>query len=312
MTNDTVETANLLVREGFRGEILHGEPLSRHTSLKVGGPADLMAFPVDTEDLLLLVSTLDRLEVARATIGGGYNLLVRDEGFRGCVISTVRLDRITIAGKESLTCEAGVPNRKLVATARDARLSGVEFLCSIPGTVGGAIRMNAGAHGSAIMGIVEEITLVRDGGLRAVPRSDLTFGYRHLSLQPGDVIVSARMRLVTAPKEEIVERIRRYRQYRLEHQKVSHPSAGSFFRNPPGEPAWKLIDGAGMRGARVGGAQVAEEHANFLVNTGNASASDFLELAAMIRMKVFERYGIMLEEEVELLPSSRKGEDGDP
>lgn len=295
--------AGVIVEAGFRGELLTNEPLARHTSLRVGGPADILAYPLDRDDLHLLVTTLDQLPVPRAVIGGGNNLLVRDEGFRGCIISLSRLNRLEQAGESGISAEAGVSNQKLVAFARDMKRSGVEFLCSIPGTVGGALRMNAGAHGSAIMAVTRQITILRSGRFMTIPRSDLTYGYRFLQIDSEDVIVGAEFQLTPAPREEIAERIRKYREYRLQHQAISEPNAGSFFKNPPQESAWKLIDGAGLRGYQVGGARVSDLHANYLVNTGNATASDFLELAALIKMRVFERYGIQLKEEVRILPS---------
>lgn len=302
MSGVTGDMARMLTAAGFRGELRLDEPLSRHTSLKVGGPADLMAYPADRDDLLLLVQILDREGIPRAVIGGGNNLLVRDEGFRGCILSLARMDRLHQGGESGVCAEAGVSNQRLVAFARDVRRTGLEFLCSIPGTVGGALRMNAGAHGSAIMGVTKTVSILRGGEIVTIPRDALGYGYRYLRIEPAEVIVAAEFHLTHAPREEIVERIRKYREYRREHQPVTEPNAGSFFKNPPGESAWKLIDGAGLRGAQVGGARVSEAHANYLVNTGTATASDFLELAALIRLRVFERYGIQLEEEVRILP----------
>lgn len=302
MTVPVQGVITILTDAGFRGRLLTKEPLSRHTSLKVGGPADLMAFPEDSDDLRLLVSTLDTNGVPRFVIGGGYNLLARDEGFRGCIVSLARFTGIEALGDGGVRAEAGVSNQKLVARLKELRLSGLEFIAAIPGTVGGALRMNAGAHGSAVMAVTRSVTLLRRGAFVTVPRSELTYGYRFLSLEQGDILTAAEFGLVTASREEIADRIRKYREYRAEHQKIDEPNAGSFFKNPPEESAWKLIDGAGMRGFQVGGARVSERHANYLVNVGNATASDFLELSTMIKMKVHERYGILLEEEVMIIP----------
>jgi UDP-N-acetylmuramate dehydrogenase len=291
----------LLIGGAIRGEVLANEPLSRHTSLKVGGTADCLVTPADQADLQQLLALLQRQQISYLVMGGGYNLLVRDGGFRGAVISLARLDRCQLLENGRLKVEAGVKNRELVRVATKATLSGVEFLCGIPGSVGGALAMNAGAHGQAILDRVERLVTLRDGELAECLRSDLDYGYRFLTLAPGEVIVSAVLQLEKQTEEEIEARIAGYLKHRSASQQVGYPNAGSFFKNPPAGAAWKLIDDAGLRGHRIGGAQVSELHSNFLVNRGDASAADFLALAALIKERVRTISGIELQEEVRIV-----------
>jgi UDP-N-acetylmuramate dehydrogenase len=293
--------ADTMIRSGLRGELVRDEPLFRHTSLRVGGQADLYLVPADQEDLLLMVRCLTDAALPWMVIGGGYNLLVRDGGIPGAVISLKQLNRLERLADDRIIAEAGVSNGQLVRFCLDEELAGLEFLCGIPGTVGGALCMNAGAHGGVIIGALELLRSARDGVVTETPRSELSYGYRYLALQPGEIILGGRFQLSPLPKAELAKRIGEYQQYRREHQRVTDPNAGSFFKNPPGDAAWRLIDGAGLKGTRVGGAKVAEEHANFLVNAGGATAADFLELAAMVKAAVWERFGVPLEEEVRII-----------
>jgi len=290
-----------LAKSGMRGDILRDEPLSRHTSLRVGGPADLYLVPADQDEVLLVVRHLQEAAVPWLVIGGGYNLLVRDGGFPGAVISLKRLTRLERLGDNRIVAGAGVTNWQLVQFSLEQELAGLEFLCGIPGTVGGALCMNAGAHGGVVLGALEQLLSCRDNALAQTPRAELTFGYRFLGLQPGEIILGGHFHLAPLSRGELEQRIAQYQQYRREHQRVTEPNAGSFFKNPTGEAAWQLIDGAGLRATRVGGAKIAAEHANFLVNAGGATAADFLELAAMIKAAVWERSGVSLEEEVRIV-----------
>lgn len=289
------------LRAAFRGELKENEPLSRHTSLKVGGPADLFAVPADVEDLLALVSWLDGRGIARMAMGGGYNLLVRDGGIRGAIVSLERFNRIEQAGPELVRAEAGAENLAVIRFAQERGLGGIGFISGIPGTVGGAIRMNAGAYGEGILGRTECLTLLRGNEVRDFCMADLEYGYRHLELQPGDLVLAALFRLEGREPHLTSEEIRKDLELRRSKHNVGFPSAGSFFKNPPGQAAWRLIDAAGMRGAEVGGAQVSQVHSNFLVNRGGATARDFLELAGRVKAAVLETSGISLEEEVRIV-----------
>lgn len=285
----------------IRGEVLNNEPLSRHTSLKVGGAADLFVVPADLADLRDLMAALSANSIPWMVIGGGYNLLVRDGGFRGAVISLKGLDRLQQLDADLVVAEAGVATGVLALFAAERGLAGIEFLIGIPGTVGGAISMNAGAHGAAVLDRVESLEIIRGGEVAVLARDELDYGYRFLSLAAGEIIISATFRLAVESIIEIEERIGEYLDHRRKSHRVGYPNAGSFFRNPEETQAWRLIEDAGLSGYRVGGAQVSEEHANFLVNRGGAKAADFIELGRIIKERVKESSGITLEEEVRIV-----------
>jgi len=286
---------------GFRGELHHDEPMSCHTSLKVGGPADLYAVPLDQEDLLLLVRYLDDAGLSRMVIGGGYNLLVRDGGFRGAVISLDQMNRIERLNDASIRAEAGAENLAVVRFAQRHRLGGIGFIAGIPGTIGGAVRMNAGAYGCGLLEHIGTLTLLRKSGRVNLGQHQLEYGYRHLELAPDDIILSACLSLENKDPAETEDEIRRDLELRRTKHAVGFPSAGSFFKNPLDQAAWRLIDAAGMRGYTVGGAQMSELHSNFMINRGGASASDCLKLASLVKEAVLKTAGVTLEEEVRIV-----------
>lgn len=287
--------------ERLKGEILRDEPMARHTSLKVGGPADFFVVPADRGDLESLLALLAEAATPHFVVGGGYNLLVRDGGIRGVVVSLERFRELAQLSGGKVSAGAGVTNQMLVGYLRERGLGGLEFLCGIPGTIGGALAMNAGAKGGAILEHVEELITLRDGMIRPVRRDELEYGYRYVRLAPGEIIAGATFRLEPDDPDKIGYRIASYLAHRAESQKVGYPNAGSFFKNPDGGAAWRLIDGAGLRGTRIGGAQVSEVHANFLINRGDATAADFLALAALVKDEVRRNTGISLEEEVRII-----------
>jgi len=285
----------------FNGVMLEHEPLARHTSLRVGGPADLFAIPRDRADLLELLKTLKERQIPWLVIGGGYNLLIRDGGFRGVVISLNKLNQMESTGNGTIRADAGVRNIDLSRLAEAHGLTGLEFLVGIPGTVGGAVRMNAGAHNSEIFDRITCVEILVDGNIILYTKDTLNYGYRSLQLDPDKIIIAADFQLAAGSQESITAAMDACLLQRQDAQKVRFPNAGSFFRNPPGQAAWKLIDAAGLRGLTVGGAQVSEVHTNFLVNRGNATAADFLQLADIIKDRVFKSCAIQLEEEVRIL-----------
>jgi UDP-N-acetylmuramate dehydrogenase len=289
------------ITAGFRGELLFDEPMHRHTSLKVGGPADLYAVPVDESDLQHLVQQLSAQQVPWLAIGRGYNLLVRDGGIRGAVISLERFNRIEATGDKQIRAGAGAENLAVVRFAQQTGLGGIGFIAGIPGTIGGAIRMNAGAYGEGILEKTVCMTLLRNGGLAEFCISELEFGYRRLDLLPGDLVLSATFQLEERDQALTEEEIRKDLELRRSKHNVGFPSAGSFFKNPAGQAAWRVIDAAGMRGRKVGGAMVSEVHSNFLVNAGGATARDFLELSALVKEAVKNSCGLQLEEEVRIV-----------
>ena len=303
----------------IRGQLLFGEPMSRHTSLKVGGPADLYAVPDDADDLKKLLKWFYEQKIPWLAIGRGYNLLVRDKGIRGAVISLERFNRIEFvphphpdspleAEGESakgaagyVRAEAGAETLAVVRFAQECGLGGISFISGIPGTVGGAIKMNAGAYGEGILERTERLTLLRDWKIRDFSISELDYSYRRLDLQRGDIVLSAVFRLDERDAQHTEEEIHKDIELRRSKHNVGFPSAGSFFKNPTGQAAWRLIDSAGMRGAKVGGAQVSKVHSNFLVNIGGATAQDFLQLSAMVINAVFSTSGVTLEAEVRIV-----------
>jgi len=289
----------------IRGSLLRDEPMSRHTSLKVGGPADLFALPEDADDLISLVSQLSLAGLSWMAVGRGYNLLVKDGGVRGAVISLERFTRIEDRGEGRVLAEAGAENLDIVRFGQRLGLGGIGFISGIPGTLGGAVRMNAGAYGEGILERTVCLTLLRSGEIKDFCMDDLDFGYRRLSLDPGDILLSALLKLEQRDPQSTEEEIKRDLELRRTKHNGGFPSAGSFFKNPPGQAAWKLIDAAGMRGASVGGAGVSELHSNFLVNRGGASAADFLSLAEEVKSAVLKTSGILLEEEVRIVGESK-------
>lgn len=285
----------------IRGRVCLNEAMSRHTSLKVGGPADIYAIPEDAADLKSLLTQLSWSKVPWMAMGRGYNLLVRDGGIRGAVISLERFDRISREGENLLRAEAGAENLAVVRFAQSLGFGGIGFIAGIPGTLGGAVRMNAGAYGEGVLERLKSITLLRDGEIAEFAMEQLEFGYRHLELQPNDVIIAALLELISRSPAETEAEIQQDVALRREKHNVGFPSAGSFFKNPAGQAAWRLIDAAGMRGTQVGGAQVSELHSNFLVNRGGATTADFLELAKLVKSAVLQSCGIALEEEVRIV-----------
>ena len=289
------------VARELRGEVLRDEPMARHTSLKVGGPADLFIEPADLADLKDALVQLSAQQIPYLVVGGGFNLLVRDGGIRGCVISLRGIDTLKPLPDARLEVGAGVGNGMLCAVAAENCLSGIEFLVGIPGSFGGALAMNAGAHGGEIMQRVESLATLRRGELAVRKAKELSFGYRFLKLLPGEIVVGATLQLAPQERRSIEERMAGYLAVRGGSQRVAFPSAGSFFKNPPGAQAWRLIDQAGLRGVSIGAAQVSEVHTNFLVNRGGARATDFLALAALVKEQVQKSCGVTLEEEVRVV-----------
>ena len=294
----------------IRGQLLRHEPMSLHTSLKAGGPADLYAIPEDAEDLRNLLLWLEEQRIQWFTIGRGYNLLVRDKGIRGAVISLERFDRIELVPTTTHTrewnggyirAEAGAENLAVIRFAQKMGLGGIGFISGIPGTIGGAIKMNAGAYGKGILERTDHLTLLRNGSIQDFRIDELDYGYRHLKLEDSDIVLAAVFKLDMHDQLSTEVEIRNDLELRRQKHHVGYPSAGSFFKNPQGQAAWRLIDAAGMRGEKIGGAQVSEVHSNFLVNTGGATAQDFLDLVVLVKNAVFSISGVTLEEEVRIV-----------
>ena len=282
------------------------EPMSRHTSFRVGGPAKRMAFPDRGEQLVLLLDQAERLGARPLVIGNGTNLLAPDEGLDRLVIDTsAGLDRLE-AGDASgtVTAEAGVSLARLADFACRQGLTGLEFAHGIPGTVGGAVCMNAGAYGGEMAQVVSEVSvLFPEAGIRTLSGADLAFGYRRsfLTERPDAVVLRASFRLGPGDPDAIRASMRELMEKRRASQPLEWPSAGSTFKRPEGHFAGTLIDQCGLKGLTVGGAQVSEKHAGFVINRGGASAADIRELIRQIQERVLAETGVRLEPEVKII-----------
>lgn len=294
---------SLFFIQRFKGKVLFNVPMSEHTSFRIGGPADVMAFPQDEGDLKDLVAFAESKGFQFHVLGAGTNLLVRDGGVRGIVVNMSEGFRdISWLDDGKAIVGAGVKLPELVAQSRDRGLSGLEFAVNIPGTVGGAVIMNAGAYGGEMAEVVEGIEVIgRKGQKGFIPRSELNFSYRKADLPKGAIVTRAHMRFGKRDPEEIKERMAEFREKRKASSAVSSPNAGSIFKNPEGKIAGRLIEEAGLKGERSGGAMVSESHANYIVNTGRAKAKDVLALMALIRDRVFSLKGIVLEPEIKVI-----------
>jgi UDP-N-acetylmuramate dehydrogenase len=281
----------------LRGELRHNEPLSGYTTWRVGGPARQMYLPADVEDLASFLARLPEHEPL-LWLGLGSNLLVRDGGFAGTVILLQgRLNQLEIQG-ECVAVEAGVACAKTARAAARAGLTGAAFLAGIPGTMGGALAMNAGAFGGETWGIVERVdTIDRRGRLRRRGPDDFRVAYREVGRPVGEWFVGCRLRLERGDTTAEQQAIRRLLDRRAATQPTGQPSCGSTFRNPPDDHAARLIEASGLKGHRVGGAQVSEKHANFMINTGGATAADLETLIAYVRDEVARQHGIHLVSE---------------
>ncbi len=282
------------------------EPLARFTTLRVGGPADLFAVAHNTFELRALVKFARTRGLPHLVLGRGSDVVVADAGVRGLVIQ-VRAEDTEIRD-DRLIAEAGVPMARAATVTQGAGLSGLEFGLAIPGTVGGAVWANAGAHEADIGGVVESVLVLRADGTEArLAGAELGLGYRDSRFKhPSpdgltDVVLGATFRLASATPDEIRERLDAIRHWRQAHQPLGIPSAGSYFRNPTGDSAGRLIDAAGLKGTRIGGASVSEKHANFLVNDRKGTAADLRQLGQLVRAEVVRRFGVWLVEEVEFV-----------
>jgi UDP-N-acetylmuramate dehydrogenase len=282
----------------FGAEWLPGERLSRHTSLGVGGPADIIRVH-DVRRLPELVAHLNRDGVSWRIIGGGSNLLVADEGLPGVLLRLARGEALAFAGNR-VEVPAAANLGAVVLECAKRNLGGMEGLMGVPGTVGGALRMNAGAYGTEIGDVVRALTVFHGatGLIETVKTEEVRFEYRHTSFSSDDVLLSATLELQNCPYELILERLKQCNRKRRASQPVQEKSAGCIFRNPPGRSTGEMIDALGLKGTRVGGAAVSERHGNFIVNRDHATAADILRLMEFIRERVLKAYGLELEEEV--------------
>lgn len=285
-----------------KSKILCDEPMSSHTTFKIGGPADIYMEP-PTSEVVSLINLLRNQGIPFIVIGNGSNLLVSDEGIEGVVISLGRnASNVTIEGN-IVKAEAGAMLSKVANLSAEAGLTGLEFASGIPGSIGGAIYMNAGAYGGEIKDILISATvLTADHQLIDVNADELKLSYRHSSLmENGAIVLETSLGLKEGNKEEILNQLAEIRQQRILKQPLDFPSAGSTFKRPEGYFAGKLIDDTGLRGYSVGGAQVSEKHCGFVVNTGDATCADVIKLMRDVDEKVFSTTGVHLEPEVRII-----------
>jgi len=304
-----VETQNLkdIFSEGlFEGEVKFREPMRNHTSLRIGGPADIFAMPQDLSSLKNMHINLRRNKIPFFPLGGGTNILVRDGGIEGAVISLRSFRRTGVLSKDNkyayLFAEAGTLLQRIVNFSKENGYSGVEGLAGIPGTVGGAIFGNAGAFGYEMKDVLISVEVMDiEGRIKRFKAEEINFGYRSTSISRNELILGAEIKLKKDEKEKVSAKVDDFLEKKREKQPLREPSAGCVFKNPAGLSAGKLIDEAGCKGIRIGDVEVSSIHANFFINKGEAKASDFIRLMEEVAHRVKERFGAVLEPEIKIV-----------
>lgn len=283
--------------------LLLAEPMTKHTSFHIGGPAELMAQPQSEAELQSLLLKAAEAAVPVTLVGNGSNLLVRDKGIRGLVIKLGSMLRDIKVSGNVLTFGSGVSLAQASKKAAELGLSGMEFAVGIPGSIGGAVYMNAGAYDGEMSKVVKSVRVMDAAGeVSELSAGELDFGYRHSALQgSGKIVTSVTVELAAGDKQAIAEKMADFSNRRITKQPLELPSAGSMFKRPPGYFAGTLIDQTGLKGYTVGGAQVSTKHAGFVVNIGGATAADVLQLISDVQAKVFAAHGVKLEPEVLVL-----------
>ncbi len=297
------ELTQLLQEAAGRDCIFEQESMKNHTTFRIGGPADLFAAPVTVESAAEVVRICREHHVPFYVIGNGSNLLVSDKGYRGLILQLYRnLSEIRVEGEEILV-QAGAMLSVIAKRALEHGLTGFEFASGIPGTIGGAAVMNAGAYGKEMKDVLTQVTvLTQENTLLTVPAQELVLGYRHSIIpERGWIVLEAKLKLKKGDREEIRRQMEELKEKRVSKQPLEFPSAGSTFKRPEGYFAGKLIMDAGLRGFSVGGAQVSEKHCGFVVNRGDATAEDVRKLMRLVSERVREQFGVELEPEVRML-----------
>lgn len=303
---DNKEILNNLEKIISKEKIKQNEPMKEHTSLKIGGPAEIFVRVSSVEELKEILKLCKTNKIPLTIVGNGSNILVLDKGIKGIVIKT-NLKEIKIKNKENenieITVDDGVQLGFLAQKLLKEEITGFEELSGIPGTIGGAIVMNAGAHGKEMKDIVTEITAIDySGSIHIFTNEQAKFEYRNSIFSTGEyIILQVKLLLKKGNKEEIKLKMNEYAQYRKEKQPIEYPSAGSTFKRGTDFVTAKLIDDAGLKGYSIGGAKVSEKHAGFLINTGNATAKDIIELVKYVQDKVYEKFGKKIELEIKIL-----------
>lgn len=302
---DQIKACMAALREAAPAiDILENEPMSRHTTFAIGGPADLFVQPKTADELTAALHALRQCGVTPLLLGNGSNMLVSDAGVRGAVVCTTELDEVRVGEDGGMMAEAGALLGRVARRAQRAGLTGAEFAGGIPGSVGGAVFMNAGAYDGQMAGIVEKTEyLDGEGALHTLTGGEHGFGYRRSVFRdhPDWTVVRTWMRLQPGDPAEILNRMNDLAQRRRDKQPLNFPSAGSTFKRPEGHFAGQLIEQAGLKGTSVGGAQVSEKHAGFLINRGGATCEDMLRLIELVQQRVREQFGVELECEVRII-----------
>ncbi len=315
---ENLENAILAVKEKLPGmKLLENEPMSRHSSFRIGGPVRALASPSDVTGLSKLCDILKEHHVAPFLLGNGTNILFPDEGLADLfIVSTENLQKLFLLPDGAIYAESGVSLARLSVFAQENGLAGLEFASGIPGTLGVGCIMNAGAYGGELKDVVESVVYlyVPDQGLHEILNNDCAFAYRQSLFQklPGCIILSAVLRLKEDDPHAIAARMQELGEKRREKQPLDLPSAGSAFKRPEGHFAAALIEQNGLKGYRVGDAQVSEKHAGFVVNRGNATSHDVYELMMHVRNTVYQNTGVFLEPEIMILSPDYRLEDNSP
>ena len=298
-----MELYNRLCTITKQENVMKDEPMKKHTTFRIGGPADYFVTPESREEIQAIVELCKKEEIPYSVIGNGSNLLVGDKGYRGVILQIFKKMNQIRVEENKIYAGAGALLSKIAATALSESLTGFEFAAGIPGTLGGACVMNAGAYGGEMKDVLETVTvLTRDGDVKTLTKDELELGYRTSVIAKKDYIVlSAVIRLENGKKEEIKAVMDDLKEKRITKQPLEYPSAGSTFKRPEGYFAGKLIQDAGLRGFQVGGAQVSEKHCGFVVNKDQATAADVMNLMNQVSDKVYEMSGVRLEPEVKRL-----------
>ena len=281
---------------------LSNEPMKLHTTFRVGGPAEDLYLVETADEIVRIIDACEENDTDYYIIGNGSNLLVSDKGFKGTIIEiSNNMNNIKVEA-DGLYAEAGALLSAIATTARDNSFTGFEFASGIPGTLGGAVTMNAGAYGGEMKDVVEYVDVLRNGRKARIPGSDMDFSYRHSRVMEDDLIVlGAKLIFSHGSKDAITAHMKELRDKRNEKQPVEFPSAGSTFKRPEGYFAGKLIMDAGLKGFSIGGAQVSEKHAGFIINKGEATADDIYKLICHVQKEVEHKFGVKLEMEVRML-----------
>ncbi len=291
--NSIFEKLKLITKEE---NIFQDEPMKKHTTFRTGGPADFLVTPTSEKEMVECL----KLDVKKTIIGNGSNLLVKDGGIRGLVVQTTKLNNI-IVNNDKIRAESGAFLSRIASVAKDNSLTGLEFACGIPGTLGGAVAMNAGAYGGEMKDVVLKTRYADENG-NVFEITNHEFDYRKSFFTGKDfIILASEIGLQNGNREEIENKMKEYMTARNSKQPVNMPSAGSTFKRPVGFFAGKLIEDSGLKGYTIGGASVSTLHAGFIVNNGDATSKDILDLISYVQDKVYENYNVKLETEVKII-----------